>query len=145
MTKNTIKKLSKHISVKLPPCKLYLRDVREIYSILKNNCEEVIIRTDKYEFNDISQLKDDESTEIHTLHLIGQNPHISVDLEPHWASIYVAEDSTLNIGILSQITGVLDKCKRKIARVFANPFSSSIILSLALILSIFWPNYLWME
>lgn len=125
-----MKKLRKSIYISLPPVKLYLDDMRNIYDILKNNCKDVTIKTAEYQLSDVDQLKDVSSNEIHELHLVGKDPYISVNLEPNSTSIYVDEDSTLNVGILSEIKVILSKCQRKIARVFANPFLSSLVLML---------------
>ena len=103
---------------------MFLDDIQAIYNILKNNCSSVTIKTDKYEISDIAQLKDIGANEIHTISFECEEPYISIDLQPSHGRLYISEDSTINRGILSQIEDILNKCERKIIRIFNSlPFA----------------------
>lgn len=113
-----MKERPKSIYKDLPPIKLYLDDVREIYEILKEHCATVVILTDRYELNDVDTLKNIEVDSLNQLTIQGSNPYVSVEFKEGNAHIYMQEDSITNRGILSKIDDALKRCKRSIARLF---------------------------
>ncbi len=145
-----MRQIKRPISTELPVIKMYLDDVQAIYDILKNNCNTVIIETDKYQITDITKLKDIGVDEIHEMSFNCQNPDINIELRPYMGRIYISEDSTLTRGILSQIEEILSKCKRKIVSklesslfylLFSLLVSATIVLLVIFVelwLAIFW-------
>ena len=131
-----MKELKKTISVSLPPIRLYLDDVQRIYDILKKNCERIDIKTDKYEFNDVSDLEKLKATKIHKLDFSCYTPYISIGFNTSSARIYIGEDTTLNRGVLSEINEVLSNCRRNVVRLFIKSNPSFYLTSVAIILSI---------
>jgi hypothetical protein len=121
-----MKRIKKPISKELPPVKLYLDDLKHIYEILKERVKSIEITTEDYEVEDINQLKNLEIKKLHRLSIECSNPYITIEFHPSSASIYFAEDSTYNRGILSEIEDIISKRK-----VFLGRFLTS-----------FWANFL---
>jgi len=106
-----MRKLRKPIIKELPPVKLYLDDLKSIHDLLQEKVKSIDITTEAYEVEDIKQLKDLEVKEIHYLSIKCSNPYMSIEFRPSSASVYFAEDSTYNRGILSEIEDILNKRK----------------------------------
>ncbi len=115
-----MKKAGKAIVKQMPPVKIYLDDLQELYNILKNTCEKVTINTDIGVISDFEQLKYLNNKKIHNLSLDCCNPYISLDLKKDGARLYIAEGLKFNKGILAEIERTLGRCYRNLARVFAN-------------------------
>ncbi|MEK0338501.1 MAG: hypothetical protein QQN41_13815, partial [Nitrosopumilus sp.] len=95
-----MRKIKKPIRKELPPVKLYLDDLQSICEILKQKTNSIDITTEDYELEDIKQLKSLEIEKIHYLSIKCSDPYISIEFDPSSASIYFAEDTTYNRGIL---------------------------------------------
>jgi len=115
-----MKKIQKPLSKELPPVKIYLDDLKQIYEILKEKVKSIEITTEDYEVDDINQLKNLDSKKLNYLSMECSDPHITIEFDSSSASIYFAEDSTYNRGILSEIEEILTK-----RRVFLGRFLAS--------------------
>jgi len=121
-----MRKVKKPIRKELPPVKLYLDDLESICAILKQGAKSIDITTEDYEVKDIKQLKNLEIKKIHLLEIECREPYIHVEFYPSWATIYFAEDSTYNRGLLSQIEDVLNKRKVFIGRFLTSSWAPAL-------------------
>ena len=119
-----MRKLKKSITRELPPVKLYLDDLESICDILKQKAKGIDITTEDYKVEDVKQLKSLETKKIHYLSIKCSDPYITMEFYPSSASIYYAEDSTYNRGILSEIEDVLSKRKVFLGRFLASNWAA---------------------
>jgi hypothetical protein len=118
-----MKERRKSIYQKLPPVKLYLDDIRRIYSIIKSSYTTVRIETDEHELDSTDDLKKIESDSLSELTIIGTNSSyesVSANFERDGAFLFASEDSIPNRGILSKIDEALVDSKRKVARLLVS-------------------------
>jgi hypothetical protein len=107
-----MEKLSKHIRVKLPPARLYLNDLREIESILKEHCEVLSLAAEGYGFASIDELKDLKVKSINELNISSSKPFISLDFSFADSYIYSRRDDANIHGMIVKIAEFL-KGRRK--------------------------------
>jgi len=131
-----MQKLEKPISKHLPPVKIYLEDVQELYDLLAKSCKEVKMETDEWVFSDCERLQDLGVEEIHYLELQGEEPNILLCFSHREALIHIEEDSTLNRGIFSQLEDTLRRCYRKVARVFAGTNTTLALLIVLVVVTL---------
>ena len=115
-----MRKLPQPVIRNFPPVRVYLDDVKRLYDILKEKCKKVRIQTDRFEVDDPQLLKEIETDQIRTLILQGTEPNVMISLLPDRANAFIDEESTLNLGIMSEIEEILKRCYRKVARLFTN-------------------------
>jgi len=100
-----------------PSTTLYLNDLKEILIVLTENCEEVKIRTEKY--NDITPDEIDEliknlnKEKFDDIFISAYRPYITVDLRSFGVSIYISEDNIVERGVVSKIREITEKNERK--------------------------------
>lgn len=115
-----MRKINKPLREELPPVKLYLDDLKSICNVLKQKAKSIDITTEDYRVEDINQLKNIEIKKLHRLSINCYDPYISIDFTPSGATIYFAEDSTYNRGILSEIEDILSNRKVFLGRFLAS-------------------------
>jgi len=122
-----MKKLKKPLTKDLPPIKLYLDDLEAIFYVLEQKVKGIDITTEDYKLEDIKQLKSLEIRKIHYLSIRCNDPYMSIEFRGNSASIYFAEDSTYNRGILSEIEDILNKRKAFLGRFFASNWATFVL------------------
>jgi hypothetical protein len=103
-----MKKLDKPLSKEYPPLKLYLEDVEEIERILSDGSSTVSVETDDYTFPSVKEFAESyRQKRIHTLHIKGSNPYVTIDFDRVSSRIYVSSSSTDGSGIFYLLDQVL--------------------------------------
>lgn len=85
--REAMKTKSKHVSLKLPPCRLYLEDIIEIESLFKQHCESYAIETDKYEYENLAELMGTRIKSVDEFEIGGRNPNIRFTFHRSGSSI----------------------------------------------------------
>ena len=104
-----LKKVTKSISIKIPPIRLFLEDVAAIEEVYKDYCKGYKIITDEYELDCTEDLRKIEKDKLGQLCFKSSEPYIVVDFYPNRARIYSSDSSIISTGIVSKIRAILAK------------------------------------
>jgi hypothetical protein len=105
-----MKRKAKSIREHLPPVKLYLEDIRDIWHLFGDVAEDVTLETENYAVTDIADLDriPEKSTTI--LNMSCHRPfHIALDFRPYEATLYSSSDVPAAVGALYKLR---DRIKR---------------------------------
>jgi len=105
----------------LGPVKLFLNDVEEIVSILREVSATVDIRTDEYSMESVEELKKLDVDCIHELTIQCREPYVSLELDRYRIWLYIAEDTPVSRGLFEKVKEVLVRRRRRLARILRNP------------------------
>lgn len=127
------------ISRSLPPIKIYQDELSELYFFLMETCsEDITIQTCGYELDTIDDVSNLPTGETNEIHFHCDQPYISIDLTPYSASIYCSDTSIEAEGIVSKISQILFKGKRKLLDM---PWWLSILVGIPIVIGILASNW----
>lgn len=103
-----MEKIKSSIRKELPPLRLYLDELRQIYDTLSEyGAEEIEIETCGYRITDFDELRKLSVEQSHELTLGCRKPHLEVRLANYGGSIYVSEGGFDVEGLVSRIESIL--------------------------------------
>jgi hypothetical protein len=115
-----MRELNKPIKKRLPPVKLNLDDLAQIWAILEEKAQTIRIATEDYELGDIEELGD-LGNKLHNLIIKCSDPDITLEFNRARATIYFAEDTEYNRAILSAIEAIILPHSNWLVRVLSHP------------------------
>lgn len=106
--------MKKHIgraSRNFDPATVYLDDVERVYEIISAHSENVTIKTDEFEYDDIKEFIEDNKKreKIYDLTISGHRPFASFSMTKNWASVSVNGND--ENGMFERLSSTLEKCK----------------------------------
>lgn len=106
-----------------PPLVLHLDDLLQLEAVMQEDGGTCEIETREYAFDSVEELTDHHREQTLTwLKLKRRDPHISLDLTPRWAALYVGSDATTAMGLYHKIDGTLRRCRRRFWWSYGYPF-----------------------
>jgi hypothetical protein len=114
-----MEKIKKSINIEIPPLKLYINDLIDIFKIFKDNFKSFKIKTDEYLINSIDELETYHKKIINELNFESSDPFIHLNLHRSGASIYSSNDDAFSSGIAYKLYNILKKNLNKL-RFFSN-------------------------
>jgi hypothetical protein len=124
---------------RLPPVRLFLEDVERIACSFAEVSEKVELRTAEFSFESVSEFRQLDAERIHELHVQAREPHISLDLSPDGAFLFISQDTPESRGVYEKAREVLLSCKQPLGAVTGSVFGSAtagIVLGFGLALGI---------
>ena len=104
-----MKKLEKSISIKIPPVRLFLEDVKAIEEVYKEHFETYEIRTNEFKLDSVEELKDIGKDKLSDLSFSSVDPYAHVKLSEYTAEIYSPRDDVKSTGIIAKLKNILAK------------------------------------
>lgn len=105
-----------------PPNKIYREDIEEIYNILFEVSNKIIIEADGYAFENLEELFSYKKVEINNLHLKISNPYIDIDFRPNETRFYSSDDTNVQVGLYEKIKHIIKRRKNWTFLLFTNFF-----------------------
>ena len=109
-----MEKIKDSISKVLPPLRLYLDEVQELYDFVASVAENVTLEAEDYRLNSPEELKNLCVSNIHNLVIGAQRPYIKVELGHFFARIYLGSGDVKAVGIASTLESILLKGRAKV-------------------------------
>lgn len=107
-----MEKIRNSIKKNLPPLRLYLDELREVYEELSKHCEEpVTIQTCGYRLDNLDELGKLPAEQTNELFIHCLNPYLQIRLAPTHGEIYIGDDDIKSEGLASRIEKILLKGK----------------------------------
>lgn len=131
-----MKKLSKSIRKEYKCPHLFYDDLKKIIEILQEaKVESIEIKTDDYEYTDLTEVKKEDIKSKNELEIKGHNPYFSLELSKHSATFYVGNSDIISSGIFKKIDEIIKKRERKILWFFTSSALYGSFLGVGLVLS----------
>lgn len=103
-----MEKIIDPIRIKLPPLRLYLDQLREVYDVLSIHCDKpIIIQTCGYRITDLDELENLPDEQTNELYISSNIPNLQIKLAQNYGEIYSSESSLEVEGLLSRIEKIL--------------------------------------
>ena len=125
----------KSLSRSGPPVKLYLEDIGAIWDVLKDTCEEVILKTEEYEYGSVEEFARESKGIIHKLTFTGSRPYLTVDLALDNSRLYAGADDAKSYGGLEKVRELLKQRRRPVVSVATGGTGIVLLLFAAFLLS----------
>jgi len=109
-----MKKVRKSIFETVPPVRLYINEVRELYEVVCGNSEDVVMEVEGYQLSSADELKKVPVREVHNLEIKGFRPMVSVELRRNTAQVYVGSGDVNGKGIASELMDILARGRAKV-------------------------------
>jgi hypothetical protein len=113
-----MKKISNNLGEFISNFTLYFDDIYLIYERLIEASDKITIIANRYELDDINELKDDRFSKITELQLNISNPYVSVEFKDSRIFLYTDSDEYVNVGIYNELKSIINgrrKFKRNIS------------------------------
>jgi len=138
---HSMKKLRNSISADLKPLIIYEDELLEIYSFLKEICDEnIIIKTCGYELDTINEIKELPVSKTHEIRFECNQPYLHIELLTHSANIYCGDTGIEAEGVVARAKEVLSKGERKTTGIHNHPWLSFFI-GIPLMIGLFKANW----
>ena len=104
----------KTYSEDVPPVKVYLDDVENIVQIIAEVSDEILLRTDEYDFEDATDLASLDQEFINALKITCSDPYLQFEFAPGWIRLYIGSDTPESRGTLEKVKAVLLARRRRL-------------------------------
>jgi hypothetical protein len=97
--------------------RVYLDDIQEIFSILRELTDDVRIQADDYVATEPQDLLDISSDTINELTIVATQPSVTVTLSGKTATLEATDADTMTLGATKRIEERMGQCRRPLKRV----------------------------
>jgi hypothetical protein len=116
--------------------RVYLDDIQEIFSILKELTADVRIQADDFEATDPQDLLDISSDTIDELTIVASQPNVTVSLSGKAATLEATDPDNSTLGALKRIEERVDQRRRPLKKVLWNTNREPFLVAIAFLLGI---------
>jgi hypothetical protein len=116
--------------------RVYLDDIQEIFSILKELTADVRIQADDFEANEPQDLVDISSDTINELTLVATQPNVTVNLSGKTATLEATDPDNSTLGALKRIEERMGQRRRPLKRVLWNTNREPVLVGIAFLLGL---------
>lgn len=103
-----MEKIRNSISKDLPPLRLHLDELREVYEVLSKHCKEpATIQTCGYRLDNLDELGKLPAEQANELYISCLNPYLQIRLARTHGEIYIGDGSIESEGLVSRIEKIL--------------------------------------
>lgn len=102
------------IRKQLPPLRLHIDDIREIYEFITENYEKVRLSAAGYHLESIDELRELPVSSIHNLEISASNPFIHIMLSESFAQFSIQSGDIQTEGIATRLESILLKSRAKV-------------------------------
>lgn len=128
-----MEKKTKSLGQHLPPVRLYLNDIKEIYNIFSTLNKSVQIETEDHILYKPEDLTNLSGSRINNINFNISEPYISLQMSKNAIWLYSSADDFTSKGIFNELKSFLLKRRRKLHILIESPFISGIINGLFII------------
>lgn len=116
-----MQKVKQDVGEHLPPLKIYREDIEDIYAILNEVSNKIIIEADGFTFESIDELFTYKKIQINSLKMSLIDPYVSIDFEPNKIWLYSSDNTSMQVGLYAKIKSIVIKRKNWAFRLITNP------------------------
>lgn len=103
-----MEKIRDSISKDLPPLRLHLDELHEVYEVLSKYCKEAVtIQTCGYRISNLDELEKLPTEQTHELCISCHNPYLQIRLAQSHGEIYMGDGNIESEGLVSRIEKIL--------------------------------------
>jgi len=129
-----MKKKSQSHGEHLRPVKLYLEDVEEIARYMLEASEELKIASHGFELDEVSELSQIKRKYLTDVSLSIRDPYVSLQMSPNGIWLYIMSDDPTSRGVFEKIKALMNKRKRRFARILHNTYISGGVTGIGLVI-----------
>jgi hypothetical protein len=127
-----MERITRTLSRSFKPVRLYLDDIEEIVTIIKEIDAQPKIQVEDFRLDNLEEMTSLKKDMLHEMNISSTRPYISLEMRPSWIRLYISEDKAESRGIFEKIRTILVSRKRPFTWIIHNSFLYSVWCILAL-------------
>ena len=108
-----MRRRTKSYSENVPPVRVYLDDIEKIAEIIAEVSDEILLRTDEFDFEDASDLACLNRESINALEIRCSDPYLQFEFAPGSTRLYIGSDTPESRGTLEKVKALLLARRRR--------------------------------